>query len=444
MSASPRIPFDGLPTADSKARSEGKSNGSTTEVIDSPPQSPQWPDPMATEAFYGVAGEFVETVAPHCEGDPAALLIQFLIAFGNRVGRSPYYMVGATKHHMNMNACLVGMTSKARKGTSWHYTRQLSLALEPGQARDGFVSGLSSGEGLISAVRDPDPNNEDDQGVTDKRLMVTQGEFCSVLKVMDREGNILSGIIRDAWDDGYLSVMTKKRMKATDCHISIIGHITRDELRSHLTETDKANGFANRFLWVCVKRSRFLPEGGIVPPGELRALEEKLIRRFNNARTLGRMRRDEEAKELWAAAYAKLSEEVMGLVGSVTARAEAQVLRLSCLYALLDGTEIVSVQHLRAALAVWAYCDASCRYIFGDSLGDPVADSILAALKAQPEGMTRTEIRDLFKRHRTKAEIDVALTSLIERGKVDKRMEATAGRSVEVWFAVVLGATKAT
>jgi hypothetical protein len=261
--------------------------------------TPGWPESLASEAFYGLAGEFVRAVEPHCEGDPAALLIQFLLTFGNRVGRAPHYMVGATRHQMNLFACLVGMTSKARKGTSWSYNKQLFIDMELGQARDGFVSGLSSGEGLISAVRDDEPDSDDGKGgirkgapgVEDKRLLVTQGEFCSVLKVMDREGNILSGILRDAWDEGDLRVMTKRPMKATGAHISILGHITRDELRRQLTETDKANGFANRFLWLCVKRSKHLPEGGTVPRHELRSVEERLVEVFNKACHTDRMQR---------------------------------------------------------------------------------------------------------------------------------------------------------
>jgi hypothetical protein len=436
------LAFDEFATEESKSRVNGKS-AFDAEIT----QTPQWPEVLSLEAFHGIAGEFVSTVEPHCEGDSAALLVQFLVAFGNRVGRSPYYVVEATQHHMNMFACLVGMTSKARKGTSGNHVKQLFVDLEQGEAREGFVSGLSSGEGLIAAVRDAEPDVTDskgntkpgDPGVSDKRILVTQGEFCTVLKVMDREGNTLSGILRDAWDDGFLRVMTKKQLRATDAHISIIGHITRDELRSHLTATDKANGFANRFLWLCVKRSKLLPEGGNVPRGEMKAIEQKLVGVFNKARVIGRMRRDDAAKELWAKVYAALSEGEMGLVGSVIARAEAQVLRLQCVYALLDGSEIVKVDHLRAALAVWNYCEASCRYIFGESIGDPIADQILSALKQQPGGLSRTEIRDLFGRHKSKAQVDVALTSLLERGKVGRGSETTGGRPIEVWFAVIQG-----
>ena len=44
--------------------------------------------------------------------------------------------------------------------------------------------------------------------------------------------------------------------------ISVIGHITEDELRARLTRTDVANGFGNRFMFMLVKRSKVLPFGG--------------------------------------------------------------------------------------------------------------------------------------------------------------------------------------
>ena len=36
--------------------------------------------------------------------------------------------------------------------------------------------------------------------------------------------------------------------KATDAHISIVGHITEQELHRALAEVEGFNGFANRFL----------------------------------------------------------------------------------------------------------------------------------------------------------------------------------------------------
>ena len=103
-----------------------------------------------------------------------------------------------------------------------------------------------------------------DPGVTDKRLLLYEPEFSSVLAVLNREGNILSRIVRDAWDcRPMLETMTKHSpTRATEAYISIVGHITIAELQRKLDETSMANGFANRFLLGCVRRAQLLPHGG--------------------------------------------------------------------------------------------------------------------------------------------------------------------------------------
>ena len=116
-------------------------------------------------------------------------------------------------------------------------------------------SGLSSGEGVIYAVRDAvekvgkDGTVETvDEGVADKRLMLVTEEFVSALSVMERAGNTLSPVLRDAWGTARFQTLTKNSpTKATDSHISIIAHTTDDELRARLTRIEMANGFANRF-----------------------------------------------------------------------------------------------------------------------------------------------------------------------------------------------------
>jgi hypothetical protein len=97
----------------------------------------------------------------------------------------------------------------------------------------------------------------------------------------------------------------------------------------------------------------------------------------------------EEALDGWSAAYPELSAERPGLVGAVIARAEAQVVRIALIFALLDRRDAIALEHLEAAMAVWAYCEASALRIFGDSLGDPVADDILRAIRQSGDnGMT--------------------------------------------------------
>ncbi|HEX9262839.1 MAG TPA: hypothetical protein VF977_00600 [Candidatus Binatia bacterium] len=127
------------------------------------------------------------------------------------------------------------------------------------------------------------------------------------------------------------------------------------------------------------------------------------------------MKRDDIARDAWGNVYGPLSAGRPGLTGAVLSRAEAQVLRLSVLYALLDCSLTISIHHLQAALAVWEFAEDSARAIFGDRLGDPVADRILDALRsAGDEGMTESDISALFGRNRSADEIGRAMALLLE------------------------------
>jgi hypothetical protein len=391
--------------------------------------SPGWPDPLAPEAFHGLAGDIVRTIEPHSEADPVALLVQLLVAFGNVIGPNAFWMHEATRHVQNLFAVLVGASSRARKGTSWNHIKALFLAVD-GCWR-AHAGGLSSGEGLIYAVRDGD--GEKDAGEADKRLVVVEEEFCAALKVMERQGNTLSPVLRQAWDGLTLRPLTKNaRIQATGAHISIIGHITKDELTRYLSATEMGNGFGNRFLWLCCRRSKLLPKGSVIPTEQVKEFINRLRPIVEWASRCRELSRDQEAAELWEKTYAQLSSPtVAGLAGAMTARAEAQTMRIAALYALLDQSELIDSAHLKAALAVWRYTWQSVRYIFGDSLGDPIADALLEALRDRPEGFTRTEIRDLFGRNQNARSITLALGSLQELGLACVTKEETKGRPVE-------------
>jgi Protein of unknown function (DUF3987) len=408
------------------------------------PELEPWPV-MDNAAYHGLAGDFVRTVGPHTESDPAGLLIQFLVAFGNIVGNSPYYKVEADRHHANLFAAIVGNSSRGRKGTSWGYVREIARAADVLWSDARNASGLSSGEGLIDQVRDEKVEWDKkgqcelivDPGVADKRLMVIEAEFAGALSAMERHGNNLSPKIRNAWAGSILQTMTKNSpLKATGAHISIIGHITKDELRSRLTRTDIANGFANRFLFGVTKRSKLLAHGGNVDKAAMAKVGERFAVAVKFAKNIGRVKMTNEAASAWEKAYAELSAERAGLLGAVTARAEAQVIRLALIFALADSKDAIDTDHLDAAMAVWAYCDQSAHLIFGDRLGDQVADEILCALRRKPDGMTRTEISNLFDRHRTADQISTALAMLQRIGRAKFATTETKGRPLETWFAV--------
>jgi Protein of unknown function (DUF3987)/CHC2 zinc finger len=415
-------------------------------------QSDDYPEPLGEAAFHGLAGEIVGRIEPHTEADPAALLIQLLAAYGNVIGHTAYAIADAAHHYLNIDAVLVGQSSKGRKGTSWNQIGRLFALIDEVWRRDKVASGLSSGEGLIWEVRDLIEERKAikvkgrhtgeyetvviDFGLTDKRLFVIEAEFANVLKVMAREGNTLSPVIRAAWDSGNLRTMVKNNpVKATDAHISIIGHITRDELRRLLTQTESANGFANRFLWLAVKRSKYLPEGGAIDTIKFDDLLDRLMAAVEFAPDVAEITRDEKARRLWREVYPDLSDGKPGMAGAVTGRAEAQVLRLSAIYALLDKSREIRAEHHLAAMALWKYCEESARWIFGTNTGNKNADKILAALRHAPNGMTKTEISvEVFNRHASSADIDEALRLLQGLRMAKYQVEASGGAPTERWF----------
>jgi hypothetical protein len=409
-----------------------------------------FPEPMSDVAFHGLARDIVRRIEPHSEASPVALVIQILTAFGNIIGRGAWAVADGCVHGTNLNSVLVGETSKARKGTSWQHTLRLFKEVDPRWAKNRIADGLSTGEGLIWQVRDPIQQNVRDkktgqyeqqvvdEGVLDKRLFVVEGEFANVLKVMARAGNTLSGVVRNAWDSGNLRSLTKNSPSfATDTLISIHGHITLDELRKLLTETEAGNGFGNRFIFLAVRRSRILPEGGNLPTADFSDLIERLTSAIEFARNAGEISRDDSARELWCACYEGLSEGKPGLLGAVTARAEAQVLRLSVLVALLDRSRKITAEHHRAAMGIWDYAERSARWVFATATGNANADRIRLALQAVGDaGMTQSEVSTrVFNRNIPAQQLRDAFRVLYGSGQARFTKELTGGAPLTRWFA---------
>lgn len=422
--------------------------GEDIEALPMPEPAP-WPQ-LRAEALHGLAGEIVRTLAPETESAPVAILGQLLVAAGNAVGRGPHFLVESDAHHGNLFCCLVGESSRGRKGTSKGRVMQMMRFADENWCDKCLASGLSSGEGLIWAVRDPIEKTEPvkergrvtgyqtvitDAGVDDKRLLADESEFAQVLRVLQREGNSLSPVIRQSWDTGNLRTLTKNNpARATNAHVSISAHITRPELLKCLKDTEVLNGFGNRFLWLLVRRSQLLPFGG--QSLDLSVLGARLNYAIASARNVGPMRRTPAASKLWAEAYPRLTADRPGLYGAVTGRAEAQTLRLSMMYALLDASASIDAHHLLAALALWEYADASARLIFGAEPADPLPGLVLAKLREAPAGLTRTEIHDAFGRNIPAAKLLAALAWLRDRGQARAEKVQTGGRPAERWHAL--------
>lgn len=403
-----------------------------------------WPAPLETDAYYGALGDFVESVAEDTEADPSALVIQMLSGISACLSPRTYMKAGDAFHPPRIFSVTVGPTAGGRKGTAGQI---VAAALRATDDIFGvhIVEGLSSGEGLIWAIRDEikgfDRKTQQeilqDPGITDKRLLVMETEFATTLRVLQREGSTLSAIIRRAWDLGFAGVLaslTKNSpARSTGAHIVLVGHITPREVKQYLDRTELMNGFGNRFLWAASRQSRTLPFGEEVDDEEIKLFSKELVQARDWTRDGHRMTWADDARDLWAGAYPGLNARPDNMYGAATARGAPYVIRIAETYAALDRTRVISRAHLTAALAVWRYSDRTCLWVFGDALGDLVADDILEALRAQGE-LTRTQISGLFHRNMLASRIGAALSLLLRYGLARTELRGVGAAQAEYWM----------
>ena len=380
--------------------------------IQNPSATGSWPQ-LDDAALYGLTGEVVRMLLPHTEADPAALAIDFLCGFGVMAGTEfgpwPHMNADGARHPARLNALIVGDTSRARKSSAIQQVKRIFRAVDADFIGSRMLSGFGSGEALIDDVAES----------PDKRLWLCEHEFSRVLVAAQRDGSILSHIIRQAWDGDRLQVRTrKKRVVADEAHVAVLGHITAEELRSTLRETDAVSGFLNRFLIVCVRRSKLLPSGGSLNDHDLKRTARQIGMRLAMTRDITELVRSERAEILWKRLYGEMAaDNPGGLLGAIVARSEAQVLRLSVAYALTDGSAVIKTQHVRAAWAMWSYCRASAAYAFGRGI---LADTILGGLaNTEERGLSKTEIHALLGRHQKAQDISNVLQGLEREGVVE-------------------------
>lgn len=418
--------------------------GGTTQAAPGPdewePDIKEWPV-LSEKAMHGIAGDFTRLATRSSEADPAAVLATFLVSVGVEFGNGPTLHVGDTMHKARLASVIVGDSSKSRKGTSG---KPIIRLLEQIERKARYSPGpFSSGEGIIYAVRDEVKKwNEKertysvvDPGEPDKRLFVLDEEFAGAMAQTKREGNTLSMVIRNAWDNGNLDPLTKTtKTRATNAHVGWVSHITLNELNTRLDETETFNGFANRILWICARRSKIVPWPEPMPDDALDDIRHRLVEVLTAAQEKGFhvLRWSTEAKAAWCGRYyADLTRDHQGLVGCVINRGEAQVVRLAMIYCLLDGADTISVDHLEAGVAFWSYCEQSARFIFHGRQRDQVSQRILDALVNGP--MTATEIHRLFDSHVSKERIETSLSELSAAGRAEHEKIKGKGRPLTRW-----------
>lgn len=408
------------------------------------PEPPALPPRPALALSHGVIGDFMRRVEFETEAHPVALGLTVLVALGNAIHRGPHFYVGRTRHHVNLFAAIVGNTGAGRKGTGLDIVRDCIRAADEFWSEVCQSPNLTSGEGVVDALRDrvtkivpvkgkPGEFEEVvvDPGVEDKRLLITAAELVGAFRCGNRENSILSQTLREAWDGKTLRTMAKTAARiATDPHLSIIGHCTRNELVRVVREGDVFGGSMNRFLWCLSDRARLLPHGGNLD--DLGTVPQRMADVVDFARGVERMRRTAEADRLWEDVYCELvTARGSDVLAAVLSRGEAQTLRLSMLFALAAKRAEITAEDLAAAVDLWRYCRASAEAIFGQ-VHDKLFHRVVDAIREMP-GITRSQLHARLGWKLGSAQLVETLARVRAAGLATAEQEKTSGRPTERW-----------
>lgn len=400
--------------------------------------TPPAPPPSAAgEMYHGLLGEIVHAASPSTEADPVGVLASLLSGTGAIIGPGAFVQIGNTQHPLLVWPLLFGRTGAGRKGEAGE-TANVFLQRAAATFLDISVTGLSSGEGLIERIRDP--NLEDDKdtgGTSDKRLAVTEPEFASVMARAKREGSTLGYVLREAWTGKPLSVLNRRALHASNSHVAIVGHVTPKEFRLRLADADMSGGTFNRFLPVYVERSKRLPIPSGVPAATVEKLGDRLSKALTAARSAGAIGLTQDAVQLWTAeVYDEMTEadDEDAAWTEFARRAAPYCRRIAALYAVIDGRTDVSKGDLMAAAAFVRYSVDTARFVLDGRRRDPRADRIVRALDgAGARGLNKTKVSALFSRNLPEKVLTALLEELVGSGRYECVKIPTGGRPAEVY-----------
>ena len=396
------------------------------------------PKPSA-ECLYGLVGDIGRAAHEgNAEVNPYAAALATMTALCAGFGRGHYLTVGDEWQHPRLFALHVGRSGRGRKGSASKLLRRI-LAELPDRHQDvafqTHTGGLSSREGLVMLIHDgftrgTGKNAEEVPAVHDKRLWVMESEFSNVLHQSRREGNTISGALRDLWDGQSLKPAVKSQsVGTTHPHVNMLGHITPGELLDLMSSRDMSNGFANRFIMVWAEQTGIDPNPPGTPYPTVKALADRVADVLRHARADRFVERDHTRMDLSLQArtlYERLyrgelrsrsgGERVAGLLE----RRAPMLLRLALLFALTDKATQIELAHMNAALAWVRYWVDSVKFIFATARDearseqtDDAAEKIMAFLTERGEA-TRTQIaNECFKKRAAKGVMDAAIQELL-------------------------------
>jgi hypothetical protein len=344
--------------------------------------------------------------------------------YGHIVGRKSYLRLGDLKVYPNLYMCLTGTTGHGAKGTSQRIAKEIVESTIPKHQSLITVSGIGSGEVIVERLRDPSDIVtkgilKRDDGVLDKRLLGIEEEFGSILANSARNGDKTSLILRKAWDSETIENSSLANpLKATLPHLSLIGHITIEELKSYLhkkSDTSTQNGFCNRFLWIKCEANKCIPIPKAIDVDKfskaLNVKEKYISSSFGIVCDTPKVFELSKRAEEWWINHAEEIQDRHSPIRTLTARSRVQVLKLALISAILDDSHYVEETHLELGYALVKFSNHTVAELFANGYSRP-ALRVLRALK-ESERLTRTQIcHDVLSGNKSRKQIDIIQNEL--------------------------------
>lgn len=318
-------------------------------------------------AWRGLFKDYQDMVAATTEAADAFHYAAFLQVFGCTIGRR-LHVYHAGKQFPNFYACLVGRSGLTRKDTTWSRAEAVLNALHA-YSEDNpsppfkAVRGIRSYEGLL-----------DELSGERKVRLIQLGELLSLLAKakQDSIGNIIPALteLYDMKDIINPPVHQKDIKPAREPFLSIIAGTTQDWLQKALTERDIYGGFANRWLYFCGLPKEPMPN----PPKVDKEKRNKLVQELNQIRDWAEdvpneeITTSSEANTLFENYYREYYRRCQqpGLIPTLIVRIQDFIWKIALLYAAGDMSEVISKDHLEAAIAVGNYLEASVAEVFAN------------------------------------------------------------------------------
>ena len=410
----------------------------------------RFPRELTDKTYWGLIGDFVNIALPTTVASREMLLYQSLPVFGSSLGKKSFVPFGADRHYAVPWTLTIASTAQG-KGSVKNIVLAAARMLDDYFSKNGIKGNVASGEALVRVCAGTGMAN----AVT--RLVWIMPEMSLLFNAMDRDGSVLSQMLRQAYDFDLIEnerSSKKNSVIATNYVLGMMGTITPRELREAMGEINWSNGVANRFLWNIGSRTKKLKTSRTIPDFTEWALRFQKILGLDmhNEETGGQaFDYSPDGLDCWNAWVDSLPEDDdESNFGLSQARSKPNCLRVAALYAQLDERRLegwklaVEPRHIEAGIEIvqrsaesvaWYLNSGSSPKATQDWSDEDLAKLITAAAKKVSETgkgeMTSTELNRLFS-HKSPEQRDALC--IRAKMRLETRPPEHGGSPARVWM----------